>query len=111
MLLCESITGVFNAVLGKIAGEALLDAVRNYTSLEVKDFAGNPGLVHEALTAHMGKAAKVLERRILRVINGKTLTGSPPVENCEFDFPVEISKAKEQFLRRKQAANHPRTLD
>jgi hypothetical protein len=109
MLLCDSLTEVFNTVLGRIAGQALLDAVKRHTSLELEDFPAKPNLLDEALTALTGKAAKVLERKILKTVTGKISGGTEPVEN-EFDFAAEISKAKQQFLKRKQAANHPRTL-
>jgi len=111
MLLCDSVNEVFNAVLGKIAGQALLDAVKRHTSLELEDFPEKPNLVDQALTAHMGKAAKVLERKILRTVTGKTSAGTAPIENDHFDFAVEINRIREQFLKRKQAANHPRTLE
>lgn len=111
MLLCDCVTEVFNSVLGRIAGQALLDAVKRHTSLELKDFPGKPNLIDQALTAHLGKAAKVLERKILRTVTRKISAGTAPAENDQFDFATEISRAKEQFLKRKQAANHPRTLE
>ncbi len=110
-LLCDSVAEVFSAVLGKIAGQALLDAVKRYTSLELQELAEKPTLVDEALRAHMGRAAKVLERKILRAVSGKASAGVPPTENDQFDFADEIEKVREQFLRRKKAANRPHPLE
>lgn len=111
MLLCDSVTEVFNKVLGQIAGQALLDAVRRHASLEVEDFPRKPDVLDRALVATMGSSAQVLERKILKTLTGKAAAGTPPSENLRFDFASEIEKVKEQFLKGKQAAVQPHTVD
>lgn len=111
ILMSESVIEVFNGVLGKIAGQALLDAVRRDTSLDIKDFLEEPDLLDHALMAHLGRAGKVLERKILKTLASKTRAGTPPVETDHFNFALEVEKVRNQFLKRKQAASHPQTLE
>lgn len=111
LLLMECVVEVFNGVLGKIGGRALLEAVRTYTSLEIKDLPGKLDLLDQALRAHLGSSAKVLERRILKTLAVRTSAGVAPRENDEFDFMSEVETARKQFLRRKQAGNQPQALE
>ena len=109
-LLRDSLTEVFTGVLGKTAGQALLDVVQRHTSLETNDLPGRPDLVDQALMKHLGSGAKVLERKILRTLAKKT-AGVAPGETDQFDFASQVEKAKIQFLKRKQAGNRPNTLE
>ena len=111
MLMSESVIEVFDGVLGKIGGQALLDAVRKDASLEIKDFLEDPDLLDHALMAHMGWAGKVLERKILKRLARKTAAGTPAVETDYVNFASEVEKVRKQFLKRKQAASHPQTLE
>lgn len=110
VLLRDSLTEVFTGVLGKTAGQALLDVVKSHTSLETKDLPGRPDLVDQALMKHLGLCAKVLERKILRTLAWKT-AGVAPGETDRFDFASEVEKARIKFLKRKQAGNRPNTLE
>jgi len=111
MLLHDSVTEVFNGVLGAIAGRALLDAMKRHTSLEIEDLSRKPGLLDQALATHLGSAAKVLERRILKTLAAKTVTGFAPREASRLDFAFEVDNVRKQFLKRKQAANQPQILE
>jgi len=111
LLLQESVTDVFNGVLGKIGGQALLDAIRMHSSLEARDFPRKPDLLDQALEVLLGSTAKVLERRILKTLAAKTSIGVAPLESDQFDFASEVEAAKKQFLRRKQAGSHPPRLE
>jgi len=110
VLMSESVIEVFDGVLGRIGGEALLDAVRRDASPEIRDFLENSDLLDHALVAHLGRAAKVLERRILKTLASKTAAGTPPVQTDYFNFALEVEKVRRQFLKRKQAS-HPHTLE
>jgi len=111
MLMSESVIEVFDGVLGKIGGQALLDAVRKDASPEIKDFLENPESLDHALMAHLGRAAKILERKILKTLASKTAAGTPPVQTDYFNFASEVENVRKQFLKRKQAASHPQTLE
>jgi len=111
LLMSESVIEVFDGVLGKIAGQALLDAVRRDASTETKDFLEKPESLDHALVAHLGRAAKVLERRILKTLASKTVAGTPPIDTGHFNFALEVEKVKREFLKRKQAAKGPQTLE
>jgi hypothetical protein len=110
-LLRDSLTQTFSEVLGRIAGQALLDAVKAQTSLKTEGLPRRPDLLDKALTAHLGSAARVLERRILRTLAAKTATGIVPNETVPSDFASEIEKIRKQFLKRKQAGNQPQILE
>ena len=111
MVMSESVVEVFSGVLGKIGGQALLDAVRKDTSVEIKDFLEDADLLDHALMAHMGWAGKVLERKILKRLARKTAAGTPAVETDYVNFASEVEKVRKQFLKRKQAASHQQTLE
>jgi hypothetical protein len=110
-LLRDSLTQTFGEILGRIAGQALLDAVKAQTSLETEGLPRRPDLLDKALRAHLGSASKVLERRILRTLTAKTATGIAPNETEPTDFASEIEKIRKQFLKRKQAGNQPQILE
>jgi len=110
-LLRDSVTQTFSGVLGKVAGQALLDAVKAQTSLETDDFPQRPDLLDQALRAHLGAAARVLERKILRTLTAKTASGIARNETEPFDFASEIENVRKQFLKRKQAGNQPQILE
>jgi len=110
-LLHDSVTEVFNGVLGMIAGPALIDAVKRDTSLEMRDLSRKPDLLDQALVAHLGSAAKVLERKILKTLATKTVTGFAPREASRLDFSLEVENVRKQFLKRKQAANQAQILE
>jgi len=111
MLMSESVIEVFNGVLGKIGGQALLDAVRRDASLEKGDVLENPEQLDRSLIAHLGRAGKILERKILKTLASRTAAGTLSVETDYFDFALEVEKVRRQFLKRKQAASHPQTLE
>jgi len=110
-LLRDSVTQTFGEVLGRIAGQALLDAVRAQTSLEIEGLSRRPDLLDKALEAHLGSAARVLERRMLRTLTAKTATGIALSENERSDFASVVEKIRKQFLKRKQAGNQPQILE
>jgi isopentenyldiphosphate isomerase len=110
-LLRDSLTQTFGEVLGRIAGQALLDAMKAQTSLGIEALSRRPDLLDKALTAHLGSAARVLERRILRTLTAKTATGIALNENEVSDFGFVIEKIRKQFLKRKQAGNQPQILE
>lgn len=110
-LLCDSVTQVFNGALGPIAGAALLDALKRYASLELKDIPAKPELLHEALQYHLGPVARVLERKILATLTKKAAVGTAPCETERFVFAQEVANVRRQFLRRKQACNQPKILE
>jgi len=110
-LLGDSVTQTFSEILGPIAGQALVDAVKTHTSLNAEDLPQRPGVLDQALRAYLGSAAGVLERRILRTLTGKTLTGIAPGEGKPFDFASEVQKTRKQFLKRKRARNQPQVLE
>jgi hypothetical protein len=110
-LLRDSVTQTFSGVLGKIAGQALLDAVKAQTSLETDGLPRRPDLLDQALRAHLGSAARVLERKILRALAAKTANGIARSETEPFDFASEIENIRKQFLKRKQAGNQLQILE
>jgi hypothetical protein len=110
-LLTESVSQVFGGTLGPIAGQALLDALKKHTSLELKDIPAKPELLDEALKSHLGSVAGVLERKILRTLTKNAAAGVAPSETERFDFALEVKNIKRQFLRRKQAGNQPQILE
>jgi hypothetical protein len=110
-LLRDSVTQTFSGVLGKIAGQALLDAVKAQTSLETDGLPQRPDLLDQALRAHLGSAARVLERKILRALTAKTASGIARSETEPFDFASEIENIRKQFLKRKQAGKQPQILE
>jgi hypothetical protein len=110
-LLRDSMTQTFGEVLGRIAGQALLDAVKAQTSLEIEGLTRRPDLLDKALRAHLGSAAGVLERRMLRALTANTATGIALNENGPYDFVSEIEEIRKQFLKRKQAGNQPQILE
>ncbi|HXZ97974.1 MAG TPA: hypothetical protein VED24_01255 [Candidatus Acidoferrum sp.] len=110
-LLRDSVTQTFGEVLGRIAGQALLDAVKAQTCLEIEGLSRRPDLLDKALEAHLGSAARVLERRMLRILTTKTATGITLSENERSDFASVVEKIRKQFLKRKQAGNQPQILE
>lgn len=110
-LLQDSVTEVFNGTLGPIAGQALLDAVKRYSSLELKDVLARPQLLDEALKRHLGSVARVLERSILRTLARKAAVGIVPFEGEHFDFAREVETVSGQFLKRKQTRTQTHLLE
>jgi hypothetical protein len=110
-LLHDSVTEVFNGTLGKIAGQALLEAIKRYTASETEESLEQPELLNQALTAHLGVVAKVLERRILATLGKKTAAAPVLRENEHIDFALEVEKIRKQFLARKQAADQPYAME
>jgi hypothetical protein len=110
-LLRDSLIQTFGEVLGRIAGQALLDAVKAQTSLDIEGLTRRPDLLDKALKAHLGSAAGVLERRMLRALTAKTATGIALNENGPYDFASVIEKIRKQFLKRKQTGNLPQILE
>jgi hypothetical protein len=110
-LLHDSVTEVFSGTLGKIAGEALLEAIKKHAPSEGEDPLEKPELLDQMLIAHLGLVAQVLERRILRTLGTKTATAASLRENGRVDFPLEVEKIRKQFLKRKQAADRPQALE
>jgi len=110
-LLHDSVVDTFNETLGKIAGQALVDAVKRHTSSDMEHLLGKPELIDQALIAHLGIAAQVLERRVLKTLVSKTGAGTARRGTDRFSFASEVEKIKEQFLQRKQAGGQPHTLE
>jgi hypothetical protein len=110
-LLHDSVIEVFNGILGKIAGQALLEAVKRHNPSQTEDPLGKPALLHQVLISHLGSVAQVLERKILKTLAGKTAVGVAHQESDRVDFASEIEKIREQFLRRKQACDQPQTME
>ena len=110
-LLRDSALEVFNGTLGKIAGQALLDAIKMRAPPDGKDPLERPDFLHQMLIAHLGLVAQVLERKILRTLSNKTATPAPPREDTGVDFPSEVEKIRKQYLRRKKAGDQPQALE
>jgi hypothetical protein len=110
-LLHDSVIDVFNGTLGKIAGQALLEAVKRHSLSQTEDPLGKPALLHQVLTSHLGSVARVLERKILKTLAGKAAAGVAPRETDRFDFVSEVEKIKKQFLKRKQSCDQPQTME
>ncbi len=110
-LLHDSVIEVFNGILGKIAGQALLEAVKRHSPSQTEDPLGRPVLLHQVLISHLGSVAQVLERKILKTLAGKTAAGVAPQETDRVDFVSEVEKIREQFLRRKKACDQPQTME
>ena len=110
-LLHDSVVEVFNGTLGKIAGQALVDALERHTSMEIKNLLEEPDLLDQALVAHLGQVTGVLERKILKTLAEKSAVGAMPQETNRLTFASEVEKIREQFLKRKQAADQPQTLE
>jgi hypothetical protein len=110
-LLHNSVTEVFSGTLGKIAGEALLEAIKKHAPSKGEDPLERPELLDQMLIAHLGLVAQVLERRILRTLGAKTATAASLCENERIDFPLEVEKIRKQFLKRKQAADRPQAVE
>ena len=110
-LLHDSVIEVSNGILGKIAGQALLEAVKKHSPSPTEDPLGRPVLLHQLLNSHLGSVAQVLERKILKTLAGKTSAGVAPRETNRVDFVSEVEKIREQFLRRKQACDQPQTME
>jgi hypothetical protein len=110
-LLHDSVTEVFSGTLGKIAGEALLEAIKKHAPPDGEDPLERPELLDQTLVAHLGLVAQVLERRILRTLGNKTAIPGTLRENGRIDFPSEVEKIRKQFIRRKQAADRPQALE
>jgi hypothetical protein len=110
-LLHDSVIEVFNGILGKIAGQALLEAVKRQSLSRTEDPLVKPALLHQVLVSHLGSVARVLERKILKTLAGKAAAGVAPRETDRFDFVSEVEKIKKQFLRRKQACDQPQTME
>jgi hypothetical protein len=110
-LLHDSVIEVFNGILGKIAGQALLEAVMRHSPSPTEDPLERPVLLHQVLISHLGSVAQVLERKILKTLAGKTAAGVAPQETDRVDFVSEVEKIREQYLRRKQACDQPQTME
>jgi hypothetical protein len=110
-LLRDSVVEVFNGTLGKIAGQALHDAIKRRAPPNGKDPLERPDFLHQMLIAHLGLVAHVLERKILRTLSNKTATAAPPSENTRVDFPSEVEKIRKQYLKRKKAGDQPQALE
>jgi len=110
-LLHDSVIEVFNGTLGKIAGQALVDALKRHTSMEIKNLLEKPDLLDQALVAHLGLVTGVLERKILKRLAEKSAVGVLPQETNRFIFASEVEKIRDQFLKRKQAADQPQPLE
>lgn len=110
-LLHDSVIEVFNGVLGKIAGQALLEAVKRHSPSQTEDPLGRPVLLHQVLISHLGSVAQVLERKILKMLAGKTAAGVAPQETDRVDFVSEVEKIRKQFLRRKKACDQPQIME
>jgi hypothetical protein len=110
-LVHDSVIEVFNGILGKIAGQALLEAVKRQSLSRTEDPLVKPALLHQVLVSHLGSVARVLERKILKTLAGKAAAGVAPRETDRFDFVSEVEKIKKQFLRRKQACDQPQTME
>jgi hypothetical protein len=110
-LLHDSVIEVFNETLGNIAGEALLEAVRNRTSSKTEDPLEKPDLLHQLLIGHLGAAAHVLERRIVKTLASKTVAAIALRETDRADFVSEVGEIRKRFLKRKQSCNRPQTIE
>jgi hypothetical protein len=110
-LLHDSVAEVFNGTLGKIAGQALLEAVRRHSPSQTEDPVGRPVLLQQVLVSHLGSVAQVLERKILRTLAGKAAVGIAPRETDRVDFVTEVEKIRKQFLRRKQSCDQPQAME
>ena len=110
-LLHDSVIEVFNGVLGKIAGQALLEAVMRHNPSQTEDPLEKPALLHQVLISHLGSVAQVLERKILKTLAGKTAAGVAPQETDRVDFVSEVEKIRKQFLKRKHACDQPQTME
>jgi len=110
-LLHDSVIEVFNGILGKIAGQALLEAVMRHSPSPTEDPLERPVLLHQVLISHLGSVAQVLERKILKTLAGKTAAGVAPQGTDRVDFVSEVEKIREQYLRRKQACDQPQTME
>ena len=110
-LLHDSVIEVFNGILGKIAGQALLETVKRHSPSQTEDPLGRPVLLDQVLISHLGSVAQVLERKILKTLAGKTAAGVAPQEAGRVDFVSEVEKIREQFLRRKQACDRPQAME
>jgi hypothetical protein len=110
-LLHDTVIEVFDGILGKIAGQALLEAVMRHSPSLTEDPLEKPVLLHQVLISHLGSVAQVLERKILKTLAGKTATGVAPQVTDRVDFVSEVEKIREQFLRRKQACDQPQTME
>ena len=110
-LLHDSVTDVFNGTLGKIAGGALLEAIKKNAPSEGEDPLERPELLDQILIAHLGLVAQVLERRILKTLGSKAAAAASLRENERIDFPLEVEKIRKHFLKRKQAADQPQAVE
>jgi len=110
-LLHDSVTEVFNGVLGKTAGQALVEAVKKHSLSQTEDPLERPVLLHQVLVSHLGRVAQVLERKILKTLAGKTASGIAPRETDRVDFVSEVEKIRKQFLRRKQSCDRPQAIE
>ena len=110
-LLHDSVIEVFNGTLGKIAGQALLDAVRRHNPSQTEDPVGNPVLLQQLLVSHLGSVAQVLERKILKTLTGKAAVVSTPQGADRVDFAMEVEKIRKEFLRRKQSCDRPQAME
>jgi hypothetical protein len=111
ILLHDSVTEVFKAVLGKIAGHALIEAVKKHSPSQTEDPLERPALLHQVLVSHLGSVAQVLERRILKTLVSKAAAGVAPPETDRIDFVSEVEKIKKQFLRRKHSGDRPQAME
>ena len=109
-LLSDSVIEVFNGTLGKIAGQALLNVVKAQ-SPDNADPLRRPDLLDQVLVSHLGLVARVIERKILKTLAGKTASGAVPEATDHFDFAAEVDKVRKQFLERKQMGGQPQTLE
>ena len=110
-LLHDSVIEVFNGILGKIAGQALLEAVKRHSPSQTEDPLERPVLLHQVLISHLGSVAQVLERKILKTLAGKAAPGIAPRATDHVDFVSEVEKIRKQFLRRKKACDQPQTME
>jgi hypothetical protein len=110
-LLHDSVIEVFNGILGKIAGQALVEAVERHSPSHTEDPLGRPVLLHQALISHLGSVAQVLERKILKTLAGKAAAGVAPQETDCVDFVSGVEQIRKQFLRRKKACDQPQTME
>jgi hypothetical protein len=107
----DSVTEVFNGILGQMAGQALIEAVKRYSPSGTEDPLERPVLLHQVLASHLGLVAQVLERKILKTLVGKTASGISPRETDRVDFVSEVEKIRKQFLRRKQSCDRPQAME
>ena len=107
----DSVTEVFNGILGQMAGQALIEAVKRHSPSQTEDPLEKPVLLHQVLFSHLGAVAQVLERKILKTLAGKTASGIAPRETDRVDFVSEVEKIRKQFLRRKQSCDRPQAME